>query len=89
MATIESTRSTDHLRAAQCRGIRCLGRTCQPQLQRFVFSFAGGSEESYDFAALRRLTWWHALPAAEVVWLRGTLEHGARVLAEQSAEVCV
>jgi hypothetical protein len=89
MATIESTRSIDHLRAAQCRGIRCLGRTSQPQLQRFVFSFAGGSEESYDFAALRRLTWWHALPAEEVVWVRGTLEHSARVAAEQASEVRV
>ena len=81
-ATLEFTRTTDDLRAAQCRGIRCIGRSSQPRLQWFVFNFANGGEESHDFAAMRRLSWWRALPAEEVAWIDATLERGARVLEE-------
>jgi hypothetical protein len=87
-ATLESNRKGEKMRAAQCSEIRCLGRSSQPRLQRFVFTFADGNEQSHDFDAMRRLSWWRDLPAEKIRWIDAVLEYGARVLDEQASEVC-
>jgi hypothetical protein len=80
MATSIIASTDDAARAERCRQIACIGRYSEPQLQRFVFTFADGTEESQDHNGMMRVSWWRALPTQDVAWIEATLQRGARIL---------